>query len=111
MSGSHQVGFFKSLFDFRLKHFITLRVLSILYAVSSFSILFFFGVVIYQVIFGSMRYSANYVNVLFGLVLLLAALVSVVLVRVYVEFVANLHRIGENTAALVKIQVSEAESK
>ena len=100
MSDSQQVGFLKSLFDFRLKHFITLRVLSILYAVATFSILFFFGVLIYQAMFGSMRYGTNGINLLFALLLLLAAFVSVVLLRVYVEFVANLYRIGENTKIL-----------
>jgi len=100
MSDLQQVGFLKSLFDFRLKHFITLRVLSILYAVATFSILFFFGVLIYQAMFGSMRYGTNGINLLFALLLLFAAFVSVVLLRVYVEFVANLYRIGENTKIL-----------
>lgn len=107
MINDSQIGFFKSLIDFRLKHFISLRVLSVLYVVFSASVLFFFGVLIYQVIFGSMRYSTDFMNLLFVLLLLIAGFVSVVLIRVYVEFVANLYRIGENIKVLADASSSD----
>lgn len=100
MSGLHQVGFLKSLFDFKLKHFITLRVLSIIYALSVLVILISGVACVYQVQFGSFRTSQRLYDFGYMLLFIVMTFATLVAARLWIEFVANLYRIGENTKIL-----------
>jgi hypothetical protein len=99
MQAEHQLGFFKSLFDFKLKHFITIKVLRILNIISVVWHLSFGTVFLIAGLFGSATTGIEKVAIVIGtpLVTLLLIIVS----RLWIEFIANIYRIGDNTQKLV----------
>lgn len=99
MQTQGEMGFFKSLFDFNLTSFITLRVIRVIYAILT----------VIVVIAGSFATLAGILMIIregaFGLLFVILAplgtLLYLILVRLWVEFLANLYRIGDNTQKMV----------
>ena len=91
---NEEYGFFKSLFDFNLKHFITLRVIRVLYGVSVAAI-FLLGVLLITVSFAGSGYGSSY-KFLTLILTPIGVLFYIILARLWVEFLANLYRIGDN---------------
>ena len=90
-------SFFAGLFDFSFTTFITLKFLRVIYIV-----LMVFSVIGGLVLFASLA-SRGGVGVLLGLILApLVMLFYVVVARIYLELIALLFRIGENTTLLVQ---------
>jgi hypothetical protein len=99
MQTQGEMGFFKSLFDFNLTSFITMRVIRVIYAILT----------VIVVIAGSFATLAGILMIIregaFGLLYVILAplgtLLYLILVRLWVEFLANLYRIGDNTQKMV----------
>jgi hypothetical protein len=92
MSGTTEVSFIKALFDFQLRHFITLRVLRVLYTISALLV----------VIGGAIIMLASLINggsqaLLTIIFTPLGVLIYLILIRLWIETLANLQRIGDNT--------------
>lgn len=88
-------GFFAALFDFSLTSFVTLKFLKLIYAVVT--ILVCLGTLGAVIAF----LSQGGVGVFIGIVIVpLVGLVYLIIARIYVEVVAVLFRIGENTSIL-----------
>jgi hypothetical protein len=101
MSNNSGVGFIAALFDFQLRHYITLRVLRVLYAISAIIILLFGVFGILYSLFVTMQEDPT-----FGLVSLifipLVVLLYLILARLWIETLANLQRIGDNTQKMAE---------
>ena len=99
MQAENERGFFKSLFDFKLKHFVTMKVLRILNIISVVWHLSFGTIFLVAGLIGSATTGLEKVAVVIGtpLVTLLLIIVS----RLWIEFIANIYRIGDNTQNLV----------
>lgn len=88
-------GFFTGLFDFSFSSFITMKFLRLIYIVVVVVILL--GGAFFLISF----LSRGGLGVVFGLVIVpLVTLLYLVLARIYLELVALLFRIGDNTAAI-----------
>jgi hypothetical protein len=99
MQTQNEIGFFKSLFDFKLKNFITMRVIRFLYILLTIVTLI---VGAFATIGGVISFSDNALTGIATVVLApLATLLYLILVRLWVEFLANLYRIGDNTQKMV----------
>jgi TRAP-type C4-dicarboxylate transport system permease small subunit len=96
MQSNSEVSFLKSLFDFQLRHFITLSVLRFLYAILTFLILLG-GLII---IIGAMV-SGDPMALLYVVLVPLGVLLYLIFIRLYVELLANLQRIGDNTQKML----------
>ena len=96
MSSTSEVGFLKALFDFQLRHFITLRVLRVLYAITAVIILITGVVIILYTLTTQFSYEPM-VAILTILATILGVLLYLILVRLWIETLANLQRIGDNT--------------
>jgi hypothetical protein len=100
MQTQNEMGFIKSLFDFNLTSFITLRVIRVIYAILT----------VIVVIAGSlatlggvvMIFTEGASGLLYVILAPLGTLLYLILVRLWVEFLANLYRIGDNTQKMVK---------
>jgi|LauGreDrversion4_1035100.scaffolds.fasta_scaffold875541_1 hypothetical protein len=96
MQSNSEVSFLKSLFDFQLRHFITLSVLRFLYAILTFLVLLG-GLII---IIGAMV-SGDPMALLYVVLVPLGVLLYLIFIRLYVELLANLQRIGDNTQKML----------
>jgi membrane protein YdbS with pleckstrin-like domain len=100
MQNQAELGFFKSLFDLKMTSFITMRVIRLLYAIAAIVILIF--TVIFMIfIFWNDGNGPGLVQILQILLLPIASLLYLIIVRIWVEFLANLYRIGDNTQKMV----------
>ena len=102
MENSNEIGFVRSLFDFQLKHFITMRVLRVLYAITTILIVAAGAVILLAGLFGS--YGGGATRLLVLIFVPLGTLLYLIISRLWVEFLANLYRIGDNTQAMVDTQ-------
>jgi hypothetical protein len=96
MQSNSEVSFLKSLFDFQLRHFITLSVLRFLYAL--LTILTVLGGAIFM-LFG--MFSGTRVALLYLIFTPLVVLLNLIFTRLYIELLANLQRIGDNTQKML----------
>ena len=96
MQSNSEVSFLKSLFDFQLRHFITLSVLRFLYAILTFLVLLG-GLII---IIGAMV-SGDPMALLYVVLVPLGVLLYLIFIRLYIELLANLQRIGDNTQKML----------
>jgi hypothetical protein len=105
MQTQNELGFIKSLFDFKLTNFITMRVIRFLYTLLT----------IVTLIAGTFATIGGAISIrddaLSGILIVLLAplgtLLYLILVRLWVEFLANLYRIGDNTQKMVNSLPSE----
>jgi ABC-type bacteriocin/lantibiotic exporter with double-glycine peptidase domain len=97
MQSNSEVSFLKSLFDFQLRHFITLSVLRFLYAILTFLVLLG-GLII---IIGAMVSGDPRMALLYVVLVPLGVLLYLIFIRLYVELLANLQRIGDNTQKML----------
>ena len=97
MQGTSEVSFLKSLFDFQLRHFITLSVLRFLYALLTILIVLFGVAVMLVGLFSGEGRGLVYVIFMPPVVLL-----YLIFTRLYIELLANLQRIGDNTQKMVE---------
>ena len=96
MQSNSEASFFKSLFDFQLRHFITLSVLRFLYAILTF--LTVLGGAIFM-LFG--LFSGTRLGLLYLIFTPLVVLLNLIFTRLYIELLANLQRIGDNTQKML----------
>jgi hypothetical protein len=96
MQSNSEASFLKSLFDFQLRHFITLSVLRFLYAL--LTILTVLGGAIFM-LFG--MFSGTRVALLYLIFTPLVVLLNLIFTRLYIELLANLQRIGDNTQKML----------
>jgi hypothetical protein len=95
-SAEDRKGFFASLFDFSFTSFITLRFLRLIYAV-------LVVLLCVAAVFGVGVYLAESVrNQWLAIVILPTALLGLVVLRLYFEFVALFFRIGEDTSDIAR---------
>jgi len=105
MQSQNELGFIKSLFDFNLTNFITMRVIRFLYALLT----------IITLIVGALATIGGFISIftwgperiLIVLLAPLGTLLYLILLRLWVEFLANLYRIGDNTQKMVNSLPSE----
>ena len=105
MQTQNELGFFKSLFDFNLTNFITMRVIRFLYALLTIITVLFGAIAMLAGLFGA--YGGGATRVLVVLIAPLGTLLYLILIRLWVEFLANLYRIGDNTQKMVKALPNE----
>jgi len=96
MQSNSEVSFLKSLFDFQLRHFITLSVLRFLYAL--LTILTVLGGAIFMLIG---MFSDTRLALLYLIFTPLVVLLYLIFIRLYIELLANLQRIGDNTQKML----------
>jgi hypothetical protein len=94
-----EIGFFKSLFDFNLKHFITLKVIRLLYGISVVTIVLL-GVLLITVSFAGGGDAGSY-KFLTLILTPVGVLFYIIMARLWVEFLANFYRIGDNVQKIV----------
>jgi hypothetical protein len=105
MQTQNEIGLIKSLFDFKLTNFITMRVIRFLYALLA----------VITLIVGAVTIISGFLSIVAGeprgfLIVLLAplgTLLYLIIIRLWVEFLANLYRIGDNTQKMVKALPNE----
>ena len=102
MSSTSEVGFLKSLFDFQLRHYITLRVLRVLYVITTVIILLFSVVFMIVTVFQYGEFYMGYREFILVLLTPLGTLLYLILLRLWIETLANLQRIGDNTQKMVE---------
>jgi hypothetical protein len=96
MQSNSEVSFFKSLFDFQLRHFITLSVLRFLYAL--LTIIIVLGGAIFMLMG---MFSGDGLAPLYVIFTPLGVLLYLIFTRLYIELLANLQRIGDNTQKML----------
>ena len=101
MSHSNEVGFFKSLIDFKFTSFITMRVIRVMYAILAIltilgGVMFF----VYGVFFDGFGYGSSY-KLLAAIGVPLVTVLYLIILRLWTEFMANIYRIGDNTQKMV----------
>jgi len=103
MSQSDEVGFFKSLFDFKFKSFITMRVIRVIYAILVVLTILFGVLLFISVVFlNDMYYGyGNGMRLLLAMVVPLGTILYLIILRLWAEFMANIYRIGDNTQKMV----------
>ena len=100
MQSNSEVSFFKSLFDFQLRNFITLSVLRFLYAL--LTILTVLGGAIIML---TGLFSGEGTGLLYVILVILTppvVLLYLIFTRLCIELLANLQRIGDNTQKMVE---------
>jgi hypothetical protein len=105
MQSNNELSFIKSLIDFKMTSFITMRVIRVIYAVLA----------IITIIVGTLATLAGLLTIFrdgatgFLIVLLapLGTLLYLIIIRLWVEFLANLYRIGDNTQKMVNALPTE----
>lgn len=95
-AGGGSKGFFESLFDWEFESFVTLRFIKVIYVIAVVAV----GLGALLVTLSAVRGGG-----LLALVVLVGGVVGffvyVILVRIYLEVIALLFRIGENTSAIL----------
>ena len=99
MQADNEFGFFKSLFDFKLRHFITLKVLRVLNIISVIWHIAFGALLLIAGLFGGYATGAERFFLVIGTPI--ATLLLLIISRLWIEFLANLYRIGDNTQVMV----------
>lgn len=99
MQSQSELGFFKSLFDFKMTNFITMRVIRLLYAISAVVIVIAGAIIMIASLMGI--YGEGATKILFVVLAPLGTIFYLIIVRLWVEFLANLYRIGDNTQKMV----------
>ncbi len=99
MKNQSELGFINSLFDFKLTSFITMRVIRVLYAILTVVVLIVGALALIAGLIGG--YGGGATRLLVLIVVPLGTLLYLILVRLWVEFLANLYRIGDNTQKMV----------
>jgi hypothetical protein len=99
MQADNEFGFFKSLFDFKLRHFITLKVLRVLNIISVIWHIAFGAILLIAGLFGGYATGVEKFFLVIGTPI--ATLLLLIISRLWIEFLANLYRIGDNTQAMV----------
>jgi membrane protein implicated in regulation of membrane protease activity len=99
MQEQTELGFIKSLFDFKMTNFITMRVIRVLYAISAVIIVIFGVIAMIAGLLGT--YGGGGMKLLVVVLAPLGTLFYLIIVRLWVEFLANLYRIGDNTQKMV----------
>jgi hypothetical protein len=105
MQTQNEMSFIKSLFDFSMTNFITMRVIRVLYILLTFL----------TVIIGAVAMLSGIISIFTegprGIAIVLLAPIGTVfyliILRLWVEFLANLYRIGDNTQKMVKALPNE----
>ena len=97
MQSNSEASFFKSLFDFQLRDFITLSVLRFLYAL--LTILTVLGGAIIML---TGLFSGEGTGLLYVILTPPVVLLYLIFTRLYIELLANLQRIGDNTQKMVE---------
>ncbi len=105
MQTQNELGFFPSLFDFKMTNFITMRVIRLLYAISTVLIVIAGAVIMIAGLMGS--YGEGSTKILVVIFVPLGTLLYLIIVRLWVEFLANLYRIGDNTQKMVNALPAE----
>jgi hypothetical protein len=107
MSQSDEVGFFKSLFDFKFKSFITMRVIRVIYAILVVLTILFGVLLFISVVFlNDMYYGyGNGMRLLLAMVVPLGTILYLIILRLWAEFMANIYRIGDNTQKMVDSRI------
>jgi hypothetical protein len=105
MQTQNELGFFPSLFDFKMTNFITMRVIRLLYAISAVLIVIAGAIAMIAGLMGS--YGGGSAKVLVVIFVPLGTLLYLIIVRLWVEFLANLYRIGDNTQKMVNALPAE----
>jgi hypothetical protein len=107
MSQSDEVGFFKSLFDFKFKSFITMRVIRVIYAIMVVLTILFGVLLFISVVFlNDMYYGyGNGMRLLLAMVVPLGTILYLIILRLWAEFMANIYRIGDNTQKMVDSRI------
>jgi hypothetical protein len=100
MQTQNEMGFIKSLFDFNLTSFITMRVIRVIYAILTVIVVIVGSFATLAGILMIIREGA--IGILYVILAPLGTLLYLILVRLWVEFLANLYRIGDNTQKMVK---------
>lgn len=89
-------GFFGSLFDFSFRHFVTLKFIKVIYAI------LFTLIVLATLIFMISAINSGGPGIIIGIIVAPAAgLLYLIFLRISLEVIAVLFRIGENTSTLV----------
>ena len=104
MSQPNELGFFKSLFDFKITSYISMRVIRVIYAIMVV-LTIIAGVLLFiqGVFFDGFGYGSTY-KIIAAIGVPIATLLYLIILRLWFEFTANFYRIGENTAKLVAAQ-------
>ena len=105
MQSQNELGFFPSLFDFKMTNFITMRVIRLLYAISAVLIVIAGAIAMIAGLMGS--YGGGSAKILVVIFVPLGTLLYLIIVRLWVEFLANLYRIGDNTQKMVNALPAE----
>ena len=107
MSQSNEVGFFKSLFDFKFTSFITMRVIRVIYAILVVLTILFGVLLFISVVFlNDMFYGyGNGTRLLLAMVVPLGTILYLIIFRLWAEFMANIYRIGDNTQKMVDSRI------
>jgi uncharacterized membrane protein YdbT with pleckstrin-like domain len=100
MQSNHEYGFFRALFDFKLKHFITMPVLRILNIVSVVWHILIGSIVLIGGFFGAYGSDVNKLFFIIGAPI--GTILLLIISRLWIEFLANLYRIGDNTQLMVE---------
>ncbi len=104
MQTHNEVGLIKSLFDFNLTSFITMRVIRFLYALLTILTVLFGVAALITGLFGGYGDGGRFLVIILAP---LGTLLYLILIRLWVEFLANLYRIGDNTQKMVDALPSE----
>lgn len=100
MNKKNEVGLLKALFDFKMHHFITMRVIRFLYALSAILIIILGAIVFGAGLAGA--YGNGGIRILVAIGAPIGTLFYLILVRLWMEFLGNLYRIGDNTQKMVE---------
>ena len=99
MQDQIEMGFLKSLLDFKLTSFITMRVIRVIYAILTVIVLIADSIATLAGVLMIIREGAT--GLIFVLLAPLGTLLYLIIVRLWIEFLANLYRIGDNTQKMV----------
>ena len=105
MQTQNEMGIIKSLFDFKVTSFITMRVIRFLYALLTILTLLFGVAAMITGLVGG--YGGGPSRILVLILVPIGTLLYLILIRLWIEFLANLYRIGDNTQKMVSALPSE----
>jgi hypothetical protein len=99
MQDHNELGFIKSLIDFKMTSYITMRVIRVIYAILAVITIIAGGL---TTLFGLLSiFRSGAAGILIVLLAPLVTLLYLIILRLWVEFLANLYRIGDNTQKMV----------
>jgi hypothetical protein len=105
MQTQNEMGFIKSLFDFSMTNFITMRVIRVLYILLTVLVVVAGAFATISGII--MTFTEGPSGLLVAILAPLGTLLYLILIRLWVEFLANLYRIGDNTQKMIKALPNE----